>query len=69
MYGGAKDKLIHKVLTKKPNGKRPRGRPRQCWFDRVNKYLENLGTTRTEDANDRGVMRELVEVAKSLNGL
>jgi len=51
----AKDKLINKVLIENPNSKRPRGRPRQRWFDRVNKDLENLGTTRIEDVNDRGV--------------
>jgi hypothetical protein len=38
-----------------PNSKRPRGRPRQRWFDRVNKDLENVGTTRIEDVNDRVV--------------
>lgn len=27
----------------------------QCWFDKINKDLENQGTTRIEDVDDWGV--------------
>lgn len=65
----AKDKLIHKVLINKPNGKRPRGRPRQRWFDRANKDLESLGTTKIEDANNWELWGNVVKAAKGLQGL
>lgn len=64
-----KDKLIYKVFINKSNRKRPIGRHRQRWFDRVNKDLEYLITTRIEDADDREVWKELVEAGKSINGL
>jgi len=62
----AKDKLIHKVLVNKPNGKRPRGRPRQRWLDRVNKDLESLSTSKIKDADDRELWRNVVKATKGL---
>lgn len=53
------EKLIHKVLVNKPNEKRSRSRPRQRWFDRIDKDLENLKTTITEDAYVWRIWEEL----------
>jgi hypothetical protein len=64
-----KDKLIHNVLINKPNGKRPRGRPRQRWLDRVNKDLESLGTTKIDDTDDRELWGNEVKSAKGLQTL
>jgi len=62
-------RLIRQVLVNKPNKKRPVGRPRQRWLDRVKdnlKTLRNEGSI--EDAEDREGWRALVEAAKRLNG-
>lgn len=47
----AKDKLIHEVLINKPNGKRPRERPRQ--LDRLDRVIKYLETTQIEDVDDK----------------
>jgi len=46
-----------------------RGRPRQRWLDRVNKDLENLGTTKIEDEDDRKLWEDMVKAATGLHGL
>ena len=33
----------HKILTGKPTGKRPLGRPRHRWQDYIRMYLEEIG--------------------------
>jgi len=38
----AEDTLIKKVTESKITGKRPRGRPRQRWYDRVKKDLKKI---------------------------
>jgi len=38
----AEDTLIKKVTESKITGKRPRGRPRQRWYDRVEKDLKKI---------------------------
>ena len=34
---------VHKVLVRKPEGKRPLGRPRRRWEDNIKMYLEKVG--------------------------
>lgn len=63
----AKQYLINKVLINNPSRKRPRGRPRQRWMDRVKNYLKRTDQTVViEDADDRNRRRVLVVTAKRL---
>jgi hypothetical protein len=34
---------VYRVLVRKPEGKRPRGRPRCRWEDKINMYLKETG--------------------------
>jgi len=46
--------LINEVLINNPAGKRPRGRPRQPWMDRVKNDLKKTDQSVViEDAGDR----------------
>ena len=36
-------KSAFKILTGKPTGKRPLGRPRRRWEDTIGMYLEEIG--------------------------
>lgn len=38
-----------------------KGKPRQRWFDRVNKDMESQRTTRIENEDDRDRRRDLVK--------
>ena len=52
-----------KILTGKPTGKRPLGRPRRSWEDNIRMDLEEIGiTTRNwvDSAQDRDYWRTLV---------
>ena len=61
---------IGQVTKWKPNTKRPRGRPRQRWKDRVVKNLRELGIEDGEElARDRDRWRQVVVAAMGLNGL
>lgn len=64
--GIAKDIFIGRL-----NGKRPRGRPRQRWEDRVKTDLTEVSEEliRIEDSEDRDRWKDVVEAAKVLNGL
>lgn len=65
VYGGT----LRNVLINKLTGKRPRGKPRQWWRDRVNEDIRMVdGTAKLEIAIDRNKWRNLVEAAKCLNG-
>lgn len=59
-----------KALEGKINRKRPRGRPRQRWIDRINDDLNkcNQGVT-VADSVDRDRWRNVVEAVKVLQGL
>jgi hypothetical protein len=64
--------IAKNLFTGRLNGKRPRGRPRYLWADRVKKdfteILEEL--IRIEDSEDRDGRKDVVEAAKVLlNGL
>jgi hypothetical protein len=37
------DRKLYKVLVGKPNGKRPHGRPRRRWEDKIRMHLREIG--------------------------
>ena len=58
-----------KILTDKPTGKRPLGRPRRRWEDNIGMDLEEMGTNAgnwVDSAQDRNYWRALVNVALNL---
>ena len=64
----AKNKLISKVTMWKPDRKRPIGRPRQRWSDRIKEDLKLLGIRDGENrALDREGWRGIVEAVMGLN--
>lgn len=58
------------VTKWRPDTKRPRGRPRQIWKDRVVEDLKKLGIENGEElALDRDRWRHVVVAAMGFNGL
>ena len=58
-----------KILTGKPTGKRPLGRPRHRWEDNIRTDLKEVGiNTRNwvDSAQDRNYWRALVNAALNL---
>ena len=58
-----------KILTGKPTGKRPLGRPRCRWEDYIRMDLEEIGINAgkwVNSAQDRNYWRALVNAALSL---
>ena len=58
-----------KMLTGKPTGKRPLGRPRRRWEDNIRTDLEEIGINVgnwVDSAQDRGYWRALVNAALNL---
>jgi len=61
------DAAIRIVLNWKPEGKRPRGRPRKRWIDVVERDLDDLGVWNwREIVQDRDRWNDLVMAAKTL---
>ncbi|KAL4084416.1 hypothetical protein QTP88_028238 [Uroleucon formosanum] len=57
----AKQDLINKVLTNNPSEKRPRGRPRQRWMDRIKNDLNRTARTVVmEEADNRNHWRSML---------
>ena len=57
------------MLTGKPTGKRPLGRPRRRWEDNIRMYLEEIGISTgnwVDSAQDRDYWRALVNAALNL---
>ena len=55
-----------KILTGKPTGKRPLGRPRRRWEDNIRMDLEEMGINAgnwVDSAQDRNYWRALVNTA------
>ena len=55
-----------KMLTDKPTGKRPLGRPRRRWEDNIRMDLEGIGINAVnwvDSAQDRNYWRALVNAA------
>ncbi|KAL4148399.1 hypothetical protein QTP88_002652 [Uroleucon formosanum] len=62
--------LTKVALNWKPEGRRPRGRPRKRWMDVVEKDLEDLGAQNwREIVQDRDKWDDLVMAAKTLGEL
>jgi hypothetical protein len=60
---------LHRVLVRKPEGKRPLGRPRHRWEDNIKMNVEEVGGGRgdwMELAQDRDRWRSLVNTVKNL---
>ena len=58
-----------KILTGKPTGKRPLGRPRRRWEDKIRMDLEGIGMNAgnwVDSAQDRNYWRALVNAALNL---
>ena len=58
-----------KILTGKPTGKRPFGRPRRRWGDNIGMDLEEIGINAgnwVDSAHDRNYWRALVNAALNL---
>ena len=58
-----------KILTGKPTGKRPLGRPRRRWEDNFRMNLEEVGISAgnwVDSAQDRNYWRALVNAALKL---
>jgi len=58
-----------KLLTGKPTGKRPLGRPRRRWEDNIRMDLEEIGINAwswVDSARDRDYWRALVNAALNL---
>ena len=59
-----------KILTGKPTGKRPLGRPRRTWDDNIRIDLEEIGINArywVDSAQDRNYWRALVNAALNLH--
>jgi hypothetical protein len=59
----------HRVLVRKPEGKRPLGRPRRRWGDNIKMNLREIewdGTDWIELAQDRDQRRTLVNTVMNL---
>jgi hypothetical protein len=58
-----KERVVHRLLVGKPEGKRPLGRPRRRWEDNIKMDLQEVGGVRgdwMELAQDRDSWRALV---------
>ena len=62
-------RISFKILTGKPTGKRPFGRPRHRWEDNIRMDLEEIGINAENlvvSAQDRDYWRALVNAALNL---
>ena len=60
---------VFKILTGKPTGNRPLGRPRRRWEDNIRMYLEEIGINAgnwVDSAQDRNYWTALVNAALNL---
>ena len=63
------DRSAFKILTGKPTGRRPLGRPRRRWEDNIRMELEEIGINAdnlVDWALDRNYWRALVNAALNL---
>ena len=62
-------RIAFKILTGKPIGKRPLGRPRRRWEDNIRMYLGEISIKAgnwIDSAQDRNYWRALVNAALNL---
>jgi hypothetical protein len=65
------ERVVHRVLVRKREGKRPLGRPRRRWEDNIKMDVQEVGGgcgDRMELAQDRDGWRALVSTVKNLRG-
>jgi hypothetical protein len=61
------ERVVHRVLVGKPEGKRSLGRPRRRWEDNIRMDLQEVGGGGwdwMESAQDRGRWRALVSTVR-----
>ena len=61
--------MFIKILTGKPTGKKPLGRPKRTWEDSIRMDLEEIGINAgnwVDKVQDRNYWRALVNVALNL---
>jgi hypothetical protein len=66
------ERKVYRFLVKKPEGKRPRGRPRRRWEDGIRMYLGEIGWRSVEWielAQDRGQWWAVVNTVMNLRVL
>ena len=66
---GGKQENAFKILTGKPTGKRPLGRPRRRWEDNIRMDLEEIDISAgnwVDSAQDRDYWRSLVNASLNL---
>jgi hypothetical protein len=64
-----KERVVHRVLVGKPEGKRSLGRPRRRWEDNIKMDVQEVGGGRgdwVELAKDRDGWQVLVSTVKNL---
>jgi hypothetical protein len=62
------DRVVHRVCVRKPEGKRPLGRPRGSWEDNIKMDLKEVGGGRgdwMELAQDRDGWRAIVGTVRN----
>jgi hypothetical protein len=67
MFTKGEDRGVHRVLVRKPEGRRPLGRPRRRWEDNNKMGLQEVGGVRgdwMELAQDRDRWRALVATVR-----
>jgi hypothetical protein len=63
------ERVVHRVLVGRPEGKRPLGRPRRRWEDNIKMDVQEVGGGRgdwMELAQDRDGWRALLSTLKNL---
>jgi hypothetical protein len=66
------ERKVYKVLVRKPEGKRPLGRPRRRWEDGIRMYLREIGLGGVDWirlSQDRDRWRAVVSVVMNLRVL
>ena len=69
LFRSEEDRSAFKILTGKPKGKRPLGRPRRRWEDNIRMDFEEIGISAgnwVDSAQDRNYWRALVNAALNL---
>jgi hypothetical protein len=60
------DRSAFKILTDKPTGRKPLGRPRHRWENNIKTYLKEIGINTRNLAEDRDYWVVLVNAALNL---
>ena len=64
------ERIVRKVFTRIPDGKRAKGRPKTRWKDCISQDVRTIGERNwIRLAMDRGKWKELLRKARAHNGL